>query len=182
MGQNKLLLELNGEPIIRRSVRRAIEAGLHPVVVVLGHDPDAARHALADLDCRTVVNPHFRRGVNRSLWAGVATLSVESAAVVVLLADMPLVTAEMIAVLVDRYREDAAPLVVSEYDGVTAPPILYDRSLFPELGAAEGEGCGKRVVGRHRDQAIVVPWLREALSDLDDPRDYERVKALVASR
>ena len=49
MGRNKMLLELEGEPLVRRAARRALEAGLTPVVVVLGHEADRARAALAGL-------------------------------------------------------------------------------------------------------------------------------------
>ncbi len=182
MGRNKLLLELDGEPIVRRTVRQALAADLCPVVVVLGHDSRAVRTTLSGLDCRSVTNPHYRRGINRSLWAGVAALPAETSAVVVMLADMPLVTSEMLGALVDHYRDGHAPLVVSEYGEVIAPPMLYDRSLFHELGAPGGDGSGKRVVRRHRNEAQTVPWPPEALTDLDSPVDYERMKALVVPR
>ena len=102
-----------------------------------------------------------------------------SRAVVVLLADMPLVTARMIAALVQRYRESSAPLVVSDYAGVQAPPTLYDRSLFAELGGMEGEGSGKQVVLRHAEEAVSVSWPAAALADIDRPEDYQRALALL---
>jgi molybdenum cofactor cytidylyltransferase len=181
MGRNKMLLPIGGESILRRAVGRAVAAGLDPVVVVLGHDAGRARDELTGIPCRAVVNPDYARGVNVSLRAGIAALPAEARAVVVILADMPFVTASMIETLVDRYRETAAPLVVSDYDGVNAPPILYDRSLFPELGAMEGEGCGKQVVKKHRGEAAVVAWPAEALADVDVPDDYERARAGLVS-
>jgi molybdenum cofactor cytidylyltransferase len=180
LGRNKLFVELDGEPLIRRAVRRAIDAGLAPVFVVLGHDADRARAALAGLACDPVVNEDYRRGVNSSVRAGISAAGAASAAVVIL-ADMPLVTSAMIATLADRYRAGDAPLVVSDYGGVNAPPMLYDRSLFGELSSMEGEGCGKQVVKRHRGEAVVVSWPETALADLDVPDDYERVKALASA-
>lgn len=180
MGRNKMLLSLDGESILRRAVQRAVAAGLDPVVVVLGHEADRARSELVDLRCEPVVNPDYARGVNVSLRAGIAAVPPRARAVVVVLADMPFVTAEMIATLVERYRQTSAPLVISDYGGVNAPPILYDRSLFEELGAMEGEGCGKQVVRKHRSEAQVVPWPVEALADVDVPEDYERVRAGLA--
>ncbi|HSE62870.1 MAG TPA: nucleotidyltransferase family protein [Thermoanaerobaculia bacterium] len=181
MGRNKMLLPLDGESILRRAAGRAVSAGLDPVVVVLGHDAERARAELAGIPCRTVVNPDYARGVNVSLRAGIAALPADTRAVVVILADMPFVTASMIETLVERYRETAAPLVVSDYAGVNAPPMLYDRSLFPELGAMEGEGCGKQVVKKHRSEAAVVFWPAEALADVDVPDDYERARSSLAS-
>ena len=87
MGRNKLLLDVDGEPMLRRAVRRALAADLRPVVVVVGHDAAAVRKKLTGLDCRSVTNPHYRRGMNRSLWAGLAALPADTAAVVVLLGD-----------------------------------------------------------------------------------------------
>jgi molybdenum cofactor cytidylyltransferase len=97
-----------------------------------------------------------------------------------MLADMPFVTAAMLRTMVDRYRASESPLVISDYAGVNAPPMLYDRALFAELGAMEGEGCGRQVVRRHRDQAAVVSWPAEALADVDVPEDYDRARAGIS--
>ena len=178
MGSNKLFLEIDGETIVHRAVRRAIEAGLDPVIVVVGHEADRTREAIDKLRCRPIFNPNFEAGVNSSLRAGIYAVSETAAqAAVVILADMPFVTSEMIATLVDEYQQGTAPLVVSDYEGVNAPPVLYDRSLFPELAMSEGQGCGKHVVKRHRDEARSVAWPAAALADLDVPEDVERMKA-----
>jgi molybdenum cofactor cytidylyltransferase len=181
MGENKLLFDLEGEPVVRRAVSRALAAGLDPVIAVLGHEAARVQRELDDLapHCRIVVNPEYARGINRSLKTGIAALPPEAAAVVVMLADMPFVTSEMIAALVSRYRATTAPLVISDYDGVNAPPMLYDRALFPEFQAMEGEGCGKVVIRRHRAEAEVIAWPATALTDLDVPGDYERVRAAL---
>src|SRR3989441_7629625 len=63
-----------------------------------------------------------------------------------MLADMVLVTRQMLAGLVAAARGSPAPLVVSRYGDVTAPPLLFRRALFGELLAWSGEGCGKTVV------------------------------------
>jgi molybdenum cofactor cytidylyltransferase len=175
MGRNKLLFPLSGETVLRRAARQATAAGLDPVVVVLGHEAGRARAELAGLACRPVVNPHWAQGINGSLRTGLAALPAETTAAVVMLADMPFVTTEMLRTLVERWRDGTAPLVISEYDGVNAPPMLYGRALFPELLAMEGEGCGRQVVRRHREEAAVVAWPAAALADLDVPEDYERV-------
>ncbi|HTP52213.1 MAG TPA: nucleotidyltransferase family protein [Anaeromyxobacteraceae bacterium] len=179
MGENKMLLSLGGESVLRRAVRRAGAAGLAPVVVVLGHEADRARSDLGGLPCRPVVNPRHERGMNGSIGIGFAAVPPESAAAVMLLADMPLVTPSMIEAVVDRYRSGTAPVVVSLFGEVVAPPMLYDRSLFPELALLEGDGCGKRVYKRHRDEALTVAQPASALWDLDRPEDYRRLRALI---
>ena len=67
-------------------------------------------------------------------------------------------------------RRSTAPLVISDYDGVNAPPMVYDQSLFAELLTMEGEGCGRQVVKRHKAEAEVLPWPAAALTDSTCPR------------
>jgi len=180
MGRNKMLVEIDGESLVRGAARRAREAGLDPVLVVVGHERERTEAELEGLDVGTVVSDAVEEGKNRSMRLGIGSVPDDAPAAVVMLADMPLVTAEMIATLVARYREGTAPLVASRYGDVNAPPILYDRSLFDELRTTREQGCGKAVVRRHRDEADVVDWPPEALTDVDRPEDLERVRAVLA--
>ena len=183
MGQNKLFMELDGEPLVRRVVSRASAAGVDPLIVVLGHEAARVQQALEGIRYRPVFNAEYERGVNSSLRAGIHAVSETPArAAVVMLADMPFVTPAMIAMLIEKYRGGDAPLVISDYEGVNAPPMLYDRSLFEELAMPDGHGCGKQVVKRHRHEAESASWPVEALTDLDAPEDYERVKAAMEGR
>ena len=177
MGRNKLLLELDGEPVIRRAVGRAMDAGLSPVIVVLGFEADRVREALSGLTYHEVVNTEFEAGISSSVRLGIAAVPDQAIAAVVMLPDMPFVTTSMLETLMARYRESDAPLVISRYGDVNAPPMLHGRVLFPGFDGPGGEGCGKHIVRRHLDDAVVVDWSPEALTDLDVPEDYERVKA-----
>ncbi len=182
MGRNKMFLEIGGETLLRRAVRVAAGARLSPLVVVLGHEADRARALLDGLPCQPVVNADYMQGVQSSVRAGVEALPDTVGAAVVVLADMPLVSPDMIATLVRRYRDGAAPLVLSKYGDVNAPPTLYDRSLFSELTSLAGPGCGKQVVKRHHREAMAVDWPFEVLTDLDEPADLERVTPLLDVR
>ena len=92
---------------------------------------------------------------------------------------MPFVSAAMIRALVERFRSAGAPLALSLYDGVIAPPTLYSRALFSEIDGLDGDGCGKRVIQQHRGEASEVAWPAQALTDLDLPEDVQRVRALL---
>jgi molybdenum cofactor cytidylyltransferase len=179
MGRNKLLLELAGETVVRRAVRAAVDARLDPVVVVLGHEAELVRAGLVGLACRSIVNPHHADGVRTSLQLGVAEVAAPARALVAILADMPFVTRSMIETVVDRYRVTGAPLVVSRYGEVDAPPILYDRALFAELLAMDGQRCAKQVVRRHLGEASIVSWPEQALRDIDVAEDYEHARVVV---
>ena len=175
MGRNKLLLEWNGETMVYGCARRTLAGGVSPLIVVLGADAAAVRSALSDVPCDTVVNPEYESGMASSVRAGIASVPQAAAAAIILLADMPHVTAGMVAQMIQRYHTTHAPLVISEYDGVSAPPILYDRLLWAELMAADGEGRGREIAARHRGESETMRWPAEALADLDVPEDYARL-------
>jgi molybdenum cofactor cytidylyltransferase len=172
-----MLLTVGTQPLVRRSVRAALDAGLSPVIAVVGHEAEQVEAALAGLPCEVVLNPAFDVGMRVSLQAGLRAVPDEVPAALIALGDMPYVTADMMRAVADRYRAGTAPLVVSEYGDVNAPPTLYDRTLFAELLAMTGEGSGKRVLLRHRHQADAVAFPEAALFDVDVPADYERIGA-----
>ena len=170
--------------MVRRATRTALDAGLDPVILVLGHEAERVRTELAGLACRTVVNPDHARGKGTSLQAGIAAARAlpEAGAAVVMLADMPFVTAAMLAALVERRQASRAPLVISRYGEVNAPPMLYDRALFDEMLALPGEACGKEMVRRHGHEAETLRWPEAALADVDLPDDYRRISAELGAR
>jgi len=175
-GRNKMLLELEGEPLVRRAARRALTAGLSPVVVVLGHEADRARAVLGDLPVDLALNPNFTGPTSTSLHAGLDRLGRDVDAAVVLLGDMVHVSEAALAELVSRARTSDAPLVVSRYGDVTAPPLLFRRLLFGELRAWTGEGCGKAVVQAHQHEALYVDRGPEMLEDVDTPEDFQKAQ------
>ncbi|MCU0618873.1 MAG: nucleotidyltransferase family protein [Gemmatimonadaceae bacterium] len=172
MGRNKLLLPVDGVPLVRRTASRLLDAGVSPLMVVTGHAPEAVHGALDGLPVRWAHNAHFTGPTSGSLHAGLRALGGDVDAAVVMLADMPHVTTAMIAEVVAVLRADSHPLAVSRYGDVLAPPLGFARALWPELLAWSGEGCGKKVVVAHQDAAAILDRPVAALQDLDTPDDY----------
>ncbi len=180
MGRNKMLLELEGESLVRRAAQRALAAGLSPVVVVIGHEADRLRAELKGLPLEVALNLDYTGPTSGSLHRGLDVLGADVEAVVVMLGDMVRVTIETLAMLVAAARGTDAPLVVSRYGDVTAPPLLFRRALFGELLAWTGEGCGKAVVQAHRREAMYVERPEALLADVDTPEDF--AAAIAAGR
>jgi molybdenum cofactor cytidylyltransferase len=176
MGSNKMLLELHGESLVRAAVLRAQMSALVPLVVVVGHEEARIREALRGLRCEFTVNSDFTGPTSTSLHAGLRALPPDVDRVVVMLADMVHTTPAMLRALVRKSMDTDAPLVVSRYGDVNAPPILYRRQLFDELLAWNGEGCGKAVVQAHAGEAAYLDWPANTLADVDTPEDFQREK------
>ncbi|HXV86875.1 MAG TPA: nucleotidyltransferase family protein [Gemmatimonadales bacterium] len=173
MGANKMLLELDGEPLVRRTAARALAAGLSPVVVVIGRDAAAVREALAPLAVATVENPDFAGPTGSSLHRGLTALPRDVSGAVVLLGDMLQVTDRMLAAVARTAMRTGAPVVSSRYGDVIAPPLFLRRDLFKEARARGSHASGKRVVMLHRNDAVYVDWPESCLRDVDTRADLE---------
>src|SRR5947209_19205830 len=115
MGRNKMLLELEGESLVRRAARRALAAGLAPVVVVIGHEADRVRTELKDLPLEFAVNPVFTGPTSGALHQVMNRLGPDVDAVVVMLGEPVRVSAETRGLLGAAARCAAPPLAAPRY-------------------------------------------------------------------
>jgi len=162
MGYPKPLLRVGAESFIARTTALALGVATR-LVIVLGAHAERIRPAIAR-DARVVVveNPDFDRGQLSSLKVGLAAVIAGGAdAVVIHLADHPLVAPATFRALVDDYRRTAKPIVVARYRGRRGHPVLFDRTVFAELMAAS-EDLGARVV-------VNADPARVGYVEVDDP-------------
>lgn len=173
LGRPKQLLPLDGQPIIRYVAGAALSSELDNVVIVTGHAADNVSAAVADLHVTSLFNPDFRAGQATSLVTGIRSLAGDVIAVVVLLGDQPLVTAEAINAVIELHRATSAPVVVTEYGDVTSHPILLGRDVFPELLQLTGDVGARDVIRRHADAvAIAVSSDHAPPLDVDTEQAY----------
>ena len=170
-GSQKLLHPIHRVPLVRASVERVIAAGPGLTVVVVGHDADRVRAALAGLDVTMVENPEPERGLSSSLCAGLAVVPSNAVAVLVALGDQPLERDEIIPALVARFYLGNALIVAPKYQGVQGVPVLFARAVFPELDAMTGDHGAKSVVMRDPRRVAYVDFDFPMPADVDTPDD-----------
>lgn len=175
-GRPKQLLELDGEALLRRVVRTALEARLREVVVVLGHAAQEISPVLHGLPARRVVNPDYRQGQSTSVRAGLARIAAEASAALFLPTDQPYLTSALIDRLVGAYEATGGPIVAPTQDGQWRAPVLFDRSLFSELRNLEGDTGGRAVMPRYATSIVAVPVDDPLqLADVDTMADWRRL-------
>lgn len=174
-GRNKLLREIGGMPMIRRSVEAAQASSASPVTVVTGRDEVEIRAALADLDVTFAHNPDFAAGMAGSLKAGIAALPANVDGVVVALGDMPFVTAHQVDRLIAAYDEDEGRTIcVPTHDGKWGNPVLWSRRYFPEMLAISGDKGARELLHTYADKLCEVPMEDTGiLRDFDTPEAFE---------
>ncbi len=173
-GQPKFLLDWHGKPFLRRIAMTALEAGLNPVVIVLGAVVGPAIEALRGLPVDFVLNPGWQEGQSSSVRGGVAALPVNCGAAIFLLADQPQVSPGLLKTLAQAHRGSLSPLVAPFIGQRRANPVLFDRVTFTDLMALQGDVGGRAVFQRHAMQPL--PWDDDSLLlDVDTPEDYRRL-------
>lgn len=169
MGRNKLLIDVEGRPMVACAADAALAAGLDPVVVVTGHDAGNVRAALAGRSVVCVHNPDYVTGMLGSLKAGITALPGEANGAVVCLGDMPDVTAAHIACLLAAFDGERR-ICVPVCQGRRGHPVVFGRAYFPEILSLEGDVGARAVVRAHADAVRQVDMDDEAiLTDLDTP-------------
>nr|WP_209003389.1 molybdopterin-binding/glycosyltransferase family 2 protein [Stappia taiwanensis] len=165
---NKLLARLDGEPLVRIAARAALASGISSLTVVTGHMADAVGAALNGLDAILVHNPDHADGMASSIRTGIAALPPDTDAALILLADMPGITAEAIDRIIAAYAPGAGkPIVVATAEGKRGNPVLWDRAFFDALTQLEGDTGARALIDRHQDQRAEVEIGPPARLDLD---------------
>jgi molybdenum cofactor cytidylyltransferase len=178
MGVPKQMLQVGGEPMLRRAAHAAIEAGCRPVVVVTGAHTAASRKALCGLEVREAKNEQWESGMASSVRVGIEAIiatNPQIAALVLMVCDQPYVTRDVIAGLVRASRETNCSIVASRYGRSYGVPALFRRTHFGELMRLKGAGGAKTIIREHRRQLHLVPF-PEGKIDIDTPEDFARLE------
>lgn len=169
-GPNKLLATIDGKPLVAHVVDAALASRAASVTVVTGHMRERIAEALAGRAVALVDNPDFGEGMSTSLRVGLTQVPAEAEAVVVLLADMPRITPDMIDTLIDAYEPDRGALIaVPTFAGKRGNPVLWSRRFFGDLERISGDIGGRNVIGSYPEAVSEVELGAAVALDLDTP-------------
>lgn len=178
MGEPKLLADLGGEPLIRRTVRQVLGAEIPEVIVVIGPaHREAFTAALEGLAVRLVVNPMPEAGQAGSLRAGLQALPAGTALVLVALGDQPELPAGGIARLRAAIEETGLAIAAPRYREGRGNPVLFRASILPELETLSGDHGARSVVDRDPSRVALVPFDQPMPADIDTAEDLAAVRA-----
>jgi len=172
-GRPKQLLPVGDKAMIQHVVDVALSSPVEQVIVVLGCRAAEIRASITDRPVQVVINEKWQSGLSSSVQAGLSAVKPEVGAALFVLADQPGVTPEIIARLVERYRQTRAPVVVPTHRRRRGNPVLFDRSLFAALMEVEGDQGGRELIAQHSDQVEEVEVETGAIFvDIDTADDY----------
>ena len=154
-----------------RRVALAAQAADLPVYVVTGYQSARVSHELADMTVQLIENPRFIEGMSTSLQAGLAAMPEDIDGVIVLLADMPKISAALIRDMAARFAATSGTTaLVPVFDGERGNPVILSRSLFPQVMQLTGDQGARKLLER-ADGVVEFP-VSDASIRLDiDTRD-----------
>lgn len=172
-GRPKSLLELGGVPLIRRQLIALSGAGVDEVVVVLGHHAEAIEAAVRDFPVTLARNPSPDDGQASSVRIGLRALSPKLDAVIVALADQPMINAQDITALIGAFKKRGdASMVVPRVAEAPGNPVIFEAALRDEWLAGDANAACRRWREANPER---VQWFDTDNSryrvDIDTPED-----------
>ncbi len=176
MGQTKQLLPWGDTTMLGQVIGTLQASAVNEIVVVTGHDRQKITALAEEAGAKTVHNPDYEAGgMLSSLQAAVSRLPANRGAVLVILADQPLVEPEIINRILEAYWRGGGQIIAPAYEGQRGNPVLFDRQHFPELLALPWGEAPRTLLRRHVQDVSLVPVDSAGiLLDLDTPESYRR--------
>ncbi|MBE2221400.1 MAG: putative selenium-dependent hydroxylase accessory protein YqeC [Anaerolineae bacterium] len=175
MGQSKQLLPWGNTTVLGQVLQNLKAASLHDTVVVSGHDAEAIEAIAHAADLYALRNTHYASGeMISSLQTAVSQLPSNIDAILVVLADQPLVTPAAIDQILTAYRQGKGDIIAPVHDGQRGNPVLISRRFFADLLALPPDSAPRDLLRRQPEAIHFVEMADNSiLIDLDDPETYQ---------
>jgi molybdenum cofactor cytidylyltransferase len=186
-GEPKQLLVVGGRSLIDWVLSAALDSSLNRVVLVLGCEHERIQRSLgsaaAHPKCEILVNPDYRSGQSTSLKAGLRRVLPGFFSVMFLLGDLPLVDADLINLLLERFLESEKTICVPTHRGRRGNPTIFGRPFYPKLLKLTGDKGARELIDAHPNEVLAVEIADPAaFHDIDRPEDVEKAALLLQSR
>ncbi len=169
--KNKLLAEIDGQPMITQVVDAALSSKVTTVYVIIGYEANKVRQALSERNVNFVHNQEFEAGLSASLKRGITALPDEIDGAIICLGDMPRITKTEIDRLIDVFSPlDGHSICIPTYEGRRGNPVLWSRKYFREIQKIKGDIGARNLLDNHDSFVTEVEMSNESiLLDIDTP-------------
>lgn len=167
-GQTKQLASLHGESLVRRAIVTAERLTGRSTLLVVGHEWQAVLDACLPMQGFFIINERYADGMSTSIASAAAVLDGTTDALLLLLADQPLIPADHLVALRSAWLENPGAIVASRFEGVVGPPVIFPAHRFGELQLLKGDRGAKALINSGAEGVIAIEC-DEAAVDIDTP-------------
>ncbi|WP_420629549.1 selenium cofactor biosynthesis protein YqeC [Candidatus Leptofilum sp.] len=174
--QTKQLLRWGSTTVLGQTVENVQGTAVHDHLIVTGHDAEAVRQVAQVAGIETLHNSNYATGeMLSSLQTAVRVLDESVTAVLVVLADQPMVEPATMDLLLAAYWQGLGDLIAPAFAGKRGNPVLIGRRYFAELLALPPGDAPRTLLRRHADKLHLVQVPTDSvLRDLDSPAQYQK--------
>jgi len=178
---NKLLLIIDGNPMVKRVCESVLATGFDPVVVVTGFEQDKVEVTLNDLELQFVHNSNWSDGMATSIYSGMTALPDSTDGNLIVLGDMPFVSVETLKNLKECFISyQGQHIIYPQHGDQQANPVLFPHKYFDDILSSTGDRGCKRVLNKYSHDVVAVSInSNEVILDCDTDEDYLYMKSII---
>ena len=178
LGSPKQLLKWGSSTLLSHAMKTAEELDQKEIVVVLGAHYDKIRSEIDDNSIQILKNEDWKKGLGSSIAVGVEYLlnaKDDYDAVLIMLADQPLITALYLKAMIEKFKVDQNQIVTTGYEnGKHGVPAVFGKKYFNDLSALTGDhGAGELI--KKSASFVTSIGITPAISDVDTEEDYNKI-------
>ncbi len=174
-GSIKQLAKLDGISLVTRATQIATESCDSRSVLVAGHDWYAVHRACDPWHGFLIVNDQYEKGIGSSISLAVRSVRHVAKAIVILLADQPLITSAHIAALIKGWSGDDNEIVATAYANTLGAPALFPMDCFDDLAAMNTDN-GAQALFDDRRFLVKSVLFEDAAIDIDTKEDLSSLQ------
>lgn len=169
-GRTKQLEQYEGMSLAAGAVRKAESVCGERTVLVTGKDWKDVATTCEPLAGYFVINDNYEQGLASSIACGVRAVAESADAILLMLADLPLVTTEHLTNLVNAWSESPYSIIASAFEDTLGPPIVFPKADFNELIQLTGDRGARPIIDANKERVLAIEC-EEAAFDIDRPED-----------
>jgi len=173
-GRTKQLEQIAGMSLAAGTVRKAEAACGARSVLVTGKDWREVADACAPLAGFFVINDDYEQGLASSIACGVRSVADTADAILLLLADVPLITVEHLTNLVNTWAASPQSIVASQFENTLGPPVVFPKADFDALLQLRGDRGARSIIVANKDRVQAIACAQAAF-DIDRPEDLSGI-------
>lgn len=173
----KQLLPWKNTTLLGNAIEQAIQSKANAVYVVLGANTDLIAPTIAHYNIQTIENKNWKNGLGNSIACGVDFIRETQGdydAILITLADQPLLTADYYNRLIDNYVQNKAKIIASETNNSPSVPAIFDAIYFEKLSQLNQDQGAKEILLAAQNELFVLR-ADTNLIDLDTQMEYEKI-------
>ena len=181
-GENKLIKEINGVPLINHAIENILGSAVDEIVIIVGFEKEIIENIIKkNKKIKIIYNKDFKTGISSSIKIGLNNISNKSEDFFISLGDMPNVNQNIYNKLIKaKYKynkklkvEYKKEIIIPTYEGKEGNPILFSKFMKEKVMDIEGDFGAKKIIELNKKKVLNVPFKnRGIILDFDRREDF----------